>query len=288
MVSFRLCLNTSTLSNPFLGERPVDLVEAIEVAAAAGFDGIEVWMRDVHAHVNDGGDLDALRRRVDDLGLRVENGIGFAEWIVDDDQTRHAALESVRRDMAALVTLGCGRLAAPPAGAVEAPEIDVDAVARRFDALCDVGVEVGVVPQLELWGFSANMSRVSDVIAVLDAAGRPTSPVLLDAYHLIKGGSGLGAVASFVDRTLEVFHVNDLPAGIERGDLVDADRVLPGEGDLDLASAVRELGGRTGEIVMSLELFDRRLWNSDPTVVAGRSIDALRTLLESTVHPGSE
>ncbi|MEZ5230563.1 MAG: TIM barrel protein [Acidimicrobiales bacterium] len=122
----------------------------MEIAAEAGFSRVELWLPSIHAYVDAGGSLDDFRRRVDDLGIVVENGIRFAAWIVDDDDLRRAGLETARRDMEALATIGCRRIAAPPVGAVEGPVVATERIVERFDALATLGASFDVTPQLEL------------------------------------------------------------------------------------------------------------------------------------------
>ncbi len=58
--------------------------------------------------------------------------------------------------MEMLAQIGCKRVAAPPAGATDTVVIDLKKVAERYMAILDVGTKPGVVPHLEMWGFSKN------------------------------------------------------------------------------------------------------------------------------------
>ena len=53
---FRYCLNTSTING---GEVPVR--EQIQVASKAGYDAIELWLRDVTKYVERGGKVEVIR-----------------------------------------------------------------------------------------------------------------------------------------------------------------------------------------------------------------------------------
>ncbi|MCH7918004.1 MAG: TIM barrel protein, partial [Planctomycetes bacterium] len=118
--TFRYCLNTSTVRGQKLG-----LVKEIELAAGAGYQAIEPWVRDVQAYVEQGGSLRDLAKRVRDTGLTVESAIGFAQWIVDDPAQRAKGLEQAKRDMDLVAQLGGKRLAAPPAGATRGALLDL-------------------------------------------------------------------------------------------------------------------------------------------------------------------
>ena len=77
---FRYCLNTSTIRGQELG-----IEKEVDVAAAAGYDGIEPWIPTLRQFVEKGGKLSDLAKRISDAGLTVDSAIGFAQWIVDDE-----------------------------------------------------------------------------------------------------------------------------------------------------------------------------------------------------------
>lgn len=179
---FRYCLNTGVLRGYELG-----IVEQVELAGQAGYDGIEPWIPDLERYAGAGGSLAELRTRIADLGLAVESAIGFAEWIVEDLAQRTAGLDQARRDMELVSRIGGQRIAAPPAGAVRGAALELDAVADRYRVLLETGEETGVVPQLEVWGFAKNLSRLAESTFVVIEAGHPGACLLLDVYHLYKG-----------------------------------------------------------------------------------------------------
>ena len=57
---FRVCLNVSTIAGYKL---PVQ--KQIDLCAEAGFEGIELWTRDVDAFVKQGGTYETLRRQLE-------------------------------------------------------------------------------------------------------------------------------------------------------------------------------------------------------------------------------
>src|SRR5947209_578270 len=92
---FRYCLNTSTVRDNG-NSRPI--VDLVEVAAKAGYAGIEPWIVELEAYASGGGSLKDLKKRIGDAGLVVPSAIGFAEWIVDDPVRRKKGLEQAKRD----------------------------------------------------------------------------------------------------------------------------------------------------------------------------------------------
>src|SRR5579862_144163 len=213
----KFSLNTSTLRGHGLS-----LVEEIEIAAQAGYQGIEPWIDELDRYVAEGGTLDELRHRIADLGLTVENAIGFFAWIVDDPEQRKAGLAEARRNMKMVAQIGGGRLAAPPFGATEQTDLNLDSAAERYHVLLDLGLNEGVTPLLELWGFSRTLSRLGEVVYIATECGRKDAELLLDVYHLYKGGSPIDGLAMLNGAAIGLFHVNDYPAQPDREAIGDA------------------------------------------------------------------
>ena len=270
---FRYCLNTSTIRGQELG-----IEKEVDVAAAAGYDGIEPWIPTLRQFVEKGGKLSDLAKRISDAGLTVDSAIGFAQWIVDDETKRKAALEEAKRDMDMLREIGGTRIAAPPVGAHQgdSPKIDLFVAAERFRALQDLGDQTGVVPQLEVWGFSRNLSRLGEVMFVIRETGHPKACLLLDIYHIFKGGSAFTGLDLFSDNALQVFHVNDYPATPERAEMNDSHRVYPGDGIAPMSKILNAIGGHGREITLSLELFNRDYWKQDALEVAKTGLSKMK------------
>ena len=272
---FRFCLNTSTINGS-----QVPLREQIKIASAAGYDSVEIWLRDVDTYEKGGGDLKSLRKEMEDLGLGVDSAIAFGKWIVDDDKERAAGLDTCKRDMERVRTLGGSRIAAPPSGATDigpnGKKIDLDAAAARYAALLEVGRSQEVIPQVELWGFSKNLSKLAEVLYVAAAANDADACVLLDVYHLYKGGSNFGNVGLVPGAKMHCLHMNDYPNSPPRETIGDRDRVYPGDGVAPLDHVLRTLarGGFAG--VLSLELFNRTYWEQDPRLVAKTGLEKMK------------
>jgi 2-keto-myo-inositol isomerase len=252
--AFRYCLNTALLRGYDL-----DIVEQVELAGEAGYDAVEPWLADLERFEASGGALDDLARRIEDLGLSVESAIGFAPWIADDPAERERALEQARRDMDRVSRIGGRRIAAPPAGEPRGAALDLGVVADRYRGLLEVGAQCGVVPQLELWGFARNLSRLAECVFAAVAADHEDACLLLDVYHLYKGGSGLKGLRLLGPHAVHVLHVNDYPS-IPRETIEDKDRVLPGEGVAPLRGILGALRESGGETVLSIELFNEGYW----------------------------
>jgi len=275
---FGYCLNTSTVRG-----QKLTLAREAELAAEAGFHALEPWVSELDAHVKAGGSLDDLGKQIRDLGLTVESAIGFFDWIVDDDARRRKGLDEAKRNMEMVRRIGGTRIAAPPTGATDRGDLDPKRVAERYRALLEVGDAAGVVPQVEVWGFSRTLGTLGEAAQAAVGADHPRACVLADVYHLYKGGSGFHGVQLLSKNALHVFHLNDYPATPPRDKITDADRVYPGDGVAPLKALFQDLRAIGYEGVLSIELFNRAYWAQDASTVLRTGLGKLRALVRSSL-----
>lgn len=275
---FGYCLNTSTIRGQAL---PID--QEAEIAAKAGYNGFEPWLRELDDYVKKGGNLKDLGKKIADLGLKVESSIGFAEWIVDDDERRKEGLETAKRDMESILTIGGKRIAAPPVGATDKADLNINAIADRYRVLADLGAKIGVIPEVEVWGFSKPLHRLGEIVFVAVESAHPQACILPDIYHLYKGGSDFDALKLLSGRAIGIFHMNDYPADLTREKITDADRVYPGDGQGPLKQTLRTLRDIGYRGMLSLELFNRGYWKQDAFLVAKTGLEKMKALVAASI-----
>jgi 2-keto-myo-inositol isomerase len=268
--TFSFCLNTSTIS----GQNP-GLLNYIDIASKAGYDGIEVWVRDVEAALKEGHSLSFLKGYIADHGLHVENAIGFAPWISGGA----AGFEQMEKEMTMLAGIGCNRIAAPPAGVPEHEVLDLNEVGQKYKKLLDLGRRTGVMPQLEFWGASPVLWNLGQVLMIAAAADDPDVKILPDIYHMFRGESGFNSLKMVSGNIIDVFHMNDYPATKPREQQNDSDRVYPGDGVAPLHQILTDLKNMGGSKILSLELFNKSYWEKDPLEVARTGLDRMKSLV---------
>ena len=275
---FVFCLNTATIRGQKLG-----IVKEIEAAAKAGYQAIEPWVDSIDEYRKQGGSLPDLKKRIADAGLAVESAIGFPQWIVDDDTKREKGMEQAKREMDLVAQIGGKRLAAPPAGATDVPGLGLLKAAERYRALLEAGDRIGVVPQLELWGFSKNLNRLGECAGAAIETGHPRACVLVDVYHLYKGGSDYHGLELLNGNAVHVLHMNDYPAEPPREKIDDSFRVFPGDGVAPVTQILRALRSIGGQKVLSLELFNRKYWGMDATEVVRSGLEKMKAAVGRTL-----
>ena len=269
--NFRFCLNTSTISGQNLG-----LMQNIEIASRAGYDSLELWIRDIQEYLDDGNSLTSLNRYIRDTGIEIANAIGFSPWLSDIYETSERGFSQMRVEMDMLASIGCTRIAAAPAGEFEHSELNLFEAGEKYRRLLDLGRETGVTPQLEFWGSSPvlfHMGQIMMAAAVADDAGVRLLP---DVYHLFRGGSGFESLKMLQGNMIEVFHINDYPGGKPREEQNDSDRIYPGDGAAPMKQIYADLKAMGGVKYLSLELFNRTYWQQDALEVAKTGLKKMK------------
>lgn len=268
--NFRYCLNTSTIS----GQKP-GLLNYIEIASKAGYDGIEVWVSDVKDYLESGHSTVSLKKFIGDFGLKIENAIGFAPWLADEE----TGFTQMKEEMEMLADIGCHRIAAPPAGVPADQPLDLFMAGKRYRKLIELGRQTGVMPQLEFWGSSNVLWHMGQIMMIAAVANDPDVRLLPDVYHMFRGGSGFETLKMLNGHILEVFHMNDYLDTKPREEQGDADRVYPGDGVAPIIQILTDLKNMGGEKVLSLELFNRNYWKEDPSVVAETGLKKMKAIV---------
>lgn len=258
---FKIALNTSTLRNWDLS-----LEEKIDIVAKAGYDGIEPWLRELVAFQEGGGRLEDIRDRLSDNGIAVIGAVGFIEWAAGTAGERQAAYEQARRETEIVARIGGKVMAAPPSGRIGDPSLDE--LGERYAAYLTAVGDTGVTPVLELWGHCPRLFNMSELLYVASAVTGNEVAVLLDTYHLYKGGTALESLALISGHALGGFHANDYPGAIPRNEIADRDRVFPGDGAAPLGLIYKTLRRIGYDRYLSLELFRDEYGSDDPLEVA--------------------
>lgn len=274
---FKYSLNMSTIRGQNLG-----FIKELETASKAGFSSVEIWMDSLQAYLKNGGSTAEAKRIIDSLGITVENAIGFAKWIADDEATRKKGLSQLQTEMELLAKIGCKRVAAPPAGAnsSNAPLINLDVITERYLTILEMGRQTGVMPILEMWGSSPNLKKISHVLYVVTESGHKDARVLLDTFHVFKGGSSFDSVPFVGKPAIDIVHVNDYPAGIPPATISEPDRIYPGDGIAPLRQFLQTIKNPGKPVIISLEVFNQHYYQQDALLVAKTGLAKMKAVTE--------
>lgn len=269
MADFLYCLNSSTI-------RPVPILKKIEIAGKAGYTAIELWHDDIDAHIAAGGTLAEIRKALDDQNLDVPTTIYVKGWFETTGPAHTQELDECKRRMAQSVEVGAIHvIAGPPAGMA-----DHNQGARNYRELLEIGLKMGIKPAMEFLGFVDDINTIEDALEIVSKADHPAGTVVLDPFHIFRGGGSLESIAKLRGEQVAIMHFNDAPTSPAREKQHDKDRVYPGDGHLDLARELALLRKIGYDRWLSLELFREDLWKANPLEVARVGLEKMRSVAE--------
>jgi 2-keto-myo-inositol isomerase len=270
MADFLYCLNSSTI-------KPTPILDKIRIAGESGYAAIELWHDDVDAYLAGGGKLADLRKALADHGLTVPTTIYLKGWFETSGPEHVRALEECKRRMHQAAELGAIHVISGPPGG----KADHDQGARNYRELLELGLGIGVKPAMEYLGFVDDINTIEAAAEIVEKAGHPQGTVIHDPFHIFRGGGSFDSLLKVPAERIAICHFNDAPTQPPRAQQHDKDRVLPGDGHLDLRRMVRLLKQVGYNRWLSLELFREDLWAQDPADVARRGLAKMRAVVES-------
>ncbi len=269
MADFSYSLNTSTI-------KTTPLLKKIAVAHEAGYSGIELWHDDIDQYLSSGGSLAELRRALDDAGLAVPATIHLKQWFQTTGEEYRVVIEDTKKKFEQAAALGSPyAVAGPPRGPA-----DRKLGAVRYCDLLELGRRFGVCPAFEYLGFVDDIRTIDDALEIIEGCGHPDACIVLDPFHCWAGGGGMESISRLTAAKIAVSHFNDAPAEPEPTTQRDPDRVMPGDGAMNLKRYCDLLRSVNYRGFLSLELFRPDLWEKDPLQVARTGLEKMKAVAE--------
>ncbi len=255
------------------------LPEKLEAAAAAGFDGIELFENDLLYH---SGSPQDIRRRCEDLGLAVTLFQPFRDFEGCLRERLQRNLDRAERKFDLMQELGaelmllCSNVQADALGDRETLLGDLALIAERAGAR---GLRVGY--EALAWGRHVKTWR--DVWTLVRQVDHPALGVILDSFHTLALGDDPSGIVEIPGE--RIFFVQLADAPVLAMDVLEWSRhfrCFPGQGEFDLAGFLAPVlqAGYSGPL--SLEVFNDGFRAAPPRGIAADGLRALLHLEELT------
>ena len=249
------------------------LVDKLHAAAAAGFDGVEVFDNDLIGCPLSPGEVARLAA---DLGLTIDlfqpvrdaAGVAPDQWPAT--RRRVVAKLDVAVGLGAPVVLLCSHVGA---GSVDDPDL----TAAQLAELGDEAAARGLLLAYEALAWGRHVNRLTQAWDVVRRAGHPAVTLAVDTFHVLARGDDGDALAGVPGDRIGFLQVADAP--LKRMDVLEWSRhfrCFPGQGMLDVTGVVAATLGAGYRGPVSLEVFSDVVRESDQAVTAR---DAYRSLV---------
>lgn len=249
----------------------VPALDAVDMAAAAGFGSVSLWVHSptpqfVAPCLVEPGQARTMKRRLDDAGLRVCNLEVFRVGPGVDVDSYEASL-ALGADLGAATTTAIAK---------DGSDETAEALARFTRMAARHGVRVNV----EFLSYRGP-SSLAQAIALVDKTGDAGTGILIDILHLVRSGGSIAEVQTLARGVIGHVQLCDGPrevpmAGLEHESAFD--RMLPGTGSFPLGPFIAALP----DVTLGLEIprTSAAFQGLSPAERAKRLLDATLTFLE--------
>ncbi|MEE3851000.1 TIM barrel protein [Gordonia sp. LSe1-13] len=261
------------------------LEQKLDAAAAAGFDGVEVFEPDLVASPAAPRDV---ARAAAQRGLRVELYQPFRDLDSSDEERFERNLVRLERKFDVMDELGCDLLlvcSSPLAAAVG----DDDRLCEQLERAAVLAERRGKRLAYEALAWGRHVNDYRHAARLVAAVGHPRLGNCLDSFHVLSRGHDPAGIADLEPGSIFFLQLADAPA--MQMDVLQWSRhhrCLPGQGNFDLRSFIRAVKAADYRGPWSLEVFSDILRHADPTRTALDAHRSLRYLAELTAEPGAE
>ncbi|OWJ79379.1 sugar phosphate isomerase/epimerase family protein [Haematobacter genomosp. 1] len=242
------------ISLAFLTVFDIGPVEAVRVAAAAGYDMLGVRL------------LPAATSGEQDYPLLTDDALlADMKTALSDHGIRVGDVEIIRlkpENDWPLIERFCARCEALDARhiLVAGDDPDTGRLTANFARLCEIAARHGQTADLEFMPWTA-VPDLASAAAIVAASGQPNGGVLIDALHLDRSSSSTAEVAGLPPARMNYVQFCDGPVPYDPSDeglirVARGERLMPGLGGVDVTGLARAI---PQDVTISVEVPHRAL-----------------------------
>ncbi|NDZ94236.1 sugar phosphate isomerase/epimerase and 4-hydroxyphenylpyruvate domain-containing protein [Streptomyces sp. SID6673] len=260
------------------------LDEKLDAAAAAGFDGVEIFEPDLVASPFS---PHRIASAAADRGLSIDLYQPFRDLDSADDERFARNLIRLERKFDLMDALGCDLLlvcSSPLPGAVA----DDARLVAQLGAAAEVARHRGKRLAYEALAWGTHVNDYRHAARLVAAVGDPVLGNCLDSFHILSRGDDPAGIAEMDADSMFFLQLADAPA--MRMDLLQWSRhhrCLPGQGNFDLATFIRAVQASGYRGPWSLEVFSDLFRHADAGRTARDAHRSLRYLAEIADETGA-
>ncbi|GIE77882.1 4-hydroxyphenylpyruvate dioxygenase [Actinoplanes philippinensis] len=249
------------------------LDDKLTAAAAAGFDGIELFENDLVVSPTAPAEV---RKRCDDLGLSIDLYQPFRDLDSTDDGLFRRSLERAERKFDVMAALGVDTVLVCSSVAPAAADDD-DLIAAQLTELAGRAQARGMRIAYEALAWGRHVSTWDRSWRIVRRAGHPALGLCLDSFHVLSREVSPAGIAEITPGKIFFLQLADAPhLSMDVLQWSRHHRLFPGQGAFDLPAFVRLVLSAGYDGPLSLEVFNDVFRQSDP---ARTAVDAMRSLI---------
>jgi sugar phosphate isomerase/epimerase len=232
----------------------------VQAAAAHGFESIASGGKELEEWIEAKG-IEAVRAFLNEHGVQIGT-IGLSVQWRNSEEEFLSGLVRLAKDAEAAAAVGCTACCTYVLPSTDHDAAHFTALAtRRLRTCAQILAPYGIRFGLEFVGPHHLRTRwknpfiwgLQETLDWIDAIGEKNVGLLFDSYHWYTNELDVDAILALDPSQIVLVHINDAPA-VPVADVLDNDRLYPGEGVIDLAGFLKALNqiGYKGTIAQEI------------------------------------
>ena len=248
----------------------------VDLAAAAGGAGFR-WITSTPDQIaREGLGLSELRKRVEGHGVAYGAIDGLVSVLPGAPNYRKPGVETLRDCLSLATALGARTVNLVHIGGGPTP---VEALAEAFAHACRLAGEEGISLAIEFLP-GTGIPDIGTCAAVVRAAGEANGAILLDTWHLARGGGTLDDLDPGTAALVGALQLADRSPEQDSQPYVPMrGRKIPGDGALPLAEITRRVHVHRPDLPVGVEVLSDEMDALGPIAGAKALADACRALV---------
>ncbi|MCP5151471.1 MAG: sugar phosphate isomerase/epimerase and 4-hydroxyphenylpyruvate domain-containing protein [Ectothiorhodospiraceae bacterium] len=252
---------------------PGDLGEKLRAAAAAGFDGVEIFENDLLYFDRQPREVAAMAA---DLGLEIVAWQPFRDFEALPAAERQKAFDRAEHKFDVMGELGAPLMLVCSNVSPHALD-DPARAAADLAALAERGARRGIRIGYEALAWGRHVRDYTAAWSIVEQADHPGLGIVLDSFHIFARGNSLAGIATIPSARIAMVQLADAPdITMDLLQLSRHFRCFPGQGAYPVRDFVRALARQGYDGVISHEIFSDDFRSGTPQQVA---VDGMRSMV---------
>ena len=268
----KLCMSTMCIDNASVEDK-------IKSIAQAGFDSIEIWLKDFNNTLE-------IKKIIKGEGIRVAETVKIEGWFELDGSLMgvkdhwDSIFDECKKRMDITKELGSKYIVALPSRSDRGKFSSMGDGIERYMKILEYGKTIDVCPTLEFIGQSKQINNIDSALNFLKLVNDSYCKLIVDVFHIWRSGDEIEDSKKIPIESISLLHLHDATADHHRSEYKDRHRVMPGDGILNLKEFIEIFNkkGFTGDV--SLGVYNHDNWNRDPYEVAIEGFFKMKKIME--------
>lgn len=260
---------------------PRTFEEDIQGYADGGITHVEVWLTKLEQHLEQFSP-EQTKELLQKREMELVAGSYQGGLLLSQGEQRKAHFDHFRKRLNLCEYFGISTMVLAPDFVDRIDQISLQRALVSLKEAAQWAAGSKVTLALEFRGTERFCSCLPTALALVQQCGEENVGICLDVFHYYVGASKLEDLDLLPVEKLAHVHVSDM-LGIPRELATDADRILPGDGELRLGPLFEKLRQIGYEGHVSLELMNPTIWELPASSVAEIGLASVQRLLDGNV-----